>query len=634
MDEIILSYALIETCNETNIDLFSHFRPLVLQKLDKDQSKPPSVLRKEIKEKSGISIPTYIIQGVCESLYKDDYCDRMINQKESSGEKWYHLTEKGDHFNQNVLTRIRTLEIELDNLYSNIINYINIQSKNTIPDLSQELIKEKLTQLITNNIVIFIHFYNPNKPQNLLQDINDLEKRVGSSDVSNNIDVFIIRFLLTVEKEKSSNPNHLVVEKLIKGSTIFSILFSKSKAKNALFFDENFFKNLTIFLDTNFILSIFYMHKKTQCDESMELFKLIKSYNIKIKVFDFTVFEIKNLLQNYTSWENNLIKKGTKKYPSESLFQEMRSNGWDKMGVEIFINNPKNDFDKKGIQIEDTINIIPLKDYIPDNVDLYNKYKQFKQNFKPHISEIPVKHDFAAIKQIQLKRNGKKYNMTDVDYVFLSSDKMLTYFNFFVFGHRDNHTISEVFLDIDLMKLLYINDPKIDIDVTHIVCSYVRDNFEIFKNFYEIFEHSDIIDETVVQNHLVRNVYDTSLLNEYDPESSTIDIAEGEKTELKLNDDVTNPHQTPSSNTSLLQIETHALPFLPAFILIYALINIIIILILYIFNFLSLQLIILLIISLPIAFVGIILSLNIYNSRERSRKWLENFLNKFTIIKK
>jgi len=270
-----------------------------------------------------------------------------------------------------------------------------------------------------------------------------------------------------------------ILRNIVYGSIIATAAFSK----NISVLDKKF-KNVQIFLDSNFIFSLFDLHYPEINKATKELFNLLKSYKFKLKVFDFTLDEMINVLSNYPR-KQNIYYKDIK---VNSIFSNLKTKGYTIEDMKEFIRKIENKLWDLNIEIVPTT--IDLDKYIPDNSQI-SKIMQYKPKFG-NITNI-YNHDLAAIEKIKEIRKTKVREIEKSKAIFLSSDLKLAKYNHIEMGHRKNLTIGEVIPGRLLTNILWLKNPTIkeDIPMDTIISVYSGESMitrEIWERFCENIE--------------------------------------------------------------------------------------------------------------------------------------------------
>lgn len=270
-----------------------------------------------------------------------------------------------------------------------------------------------------------------------------------------------------------------ILRNIVYGSIIATAAFSK----NISALDKKF-KNVQIFLDSNFIFSLFDLHYPEINKVTKELFTLLKSYKFNLKIFDFTLDEMIYVLSNYAR-KQNIYYKDIK---VNSIYSNLKTKGYTIEDIKEFIR--KIEYKLWDLNIEIVPTNIDLDKYIPDKSQI-TKMMQYKPKFGI-ITNI-YNHDLAAIEKIKEIRKTKVREIEKSKAIFLSSDLRLAKYNHIEMGHRKNLTIGEVIPDRLLTNILWLKNPTIkeDIPIDRIISVYSKESMitrEVWERFCENIE--------------------------------------------------------------------------------------------------------------------------------------------------
>lgn len=421
MNSKIYTYALIRCLFNENEDYIDTFWPFIINVLPSDNiGYTLEQIQTEINKKFKIYIPIHSLSIISTRAARKDYITRV--------KKKCLITEKG-------LEYISKLESERDEsrrvneLIEDARLYLFTQHKIDIPSDEVESIIE---QIIKQNLEIFEQFIGENgihKPK---------------KSFTNHYDVAIIDYLFYVEKSKPTIFKTL--QDIIFGSIISTIVNQSSFEE----YEKNI-TNITTILDANYLFSLLGLHYSEQCKPAKELYELMKNQpGIELKVFDFTVEEMTNVLKKFHT-EQYLYPKGLK---IDSIYSSMKANGFQSADVRELIVKLENQLWDLGIKI------------LPTKIDL-NKYeiepkerRYTLEKYKKYQGTREQNHDLAAIDLIRKLRKGEKKKIEDCIAMFLTSDLKLGKFNYLEDGHKTKATITEVIPDKLLTNILWLKNPK------------------------------------------------------------------------------------------------------------------------------------------------------------------------------
>jgi len=514
--KLLYTYALAKSIYEQRKDYIDTFCPFVLKVLPIDRDILDLItIQGKIKDNYGLNIPEHSLKSIITRAKNKNYITVV---------KWQvRLNEKGIEY----LDRLepeKEVDRRINELLADVKSYLNE------PRLSLEEIYKIVLCFINENIDPIIEFFDPNGICKL--DIPRLKIR--------NYEDTLIQYFLDAEKQKP----HLwkTIQDIVYGSVIAVSSISPNIAEI-----NRRFKDVQVFLDSNFIFSLFEFHFPEINKPAKELFELLKIYKFDIKVFDFTVNEMVHALSNYSS-EQHMYVPGIK---VNSIYSNLKSKRWTIEDVKEFIQKIEERIWSLGIKIEpskiDLTTYIPKKEYI----DRILEYKPLQ----PYQTERSRYHDLAIIEKIKEIRSTPKREIEKSKAIFLTSDLKLSKFDFLELSHKENATICEIIPDRLLTNILWLKNPTIvkDIPFKTIIAIHSREIFidrGIWRRFYEnvrkLREEGRIEDKDISMlfyNHYIEGVlleFDESeadkitrelILDEIEKMSGMIDIETQKKLE-------------------------------------------------------------------------------------------------------
>jgi hypothetical protein len=211
------------------------------------------------------------------------------------------------------------------------------------------------------------------------------------------------------------------------------------------------FKDTTIYLDTNFLIELLGLSGEDREKHAEETLRLIKNEKkMKIKTFDFSIIEFRNLLLGYVS-EYKIYPEGVR---IDGIYCQLRGKGWTKSTVIEYLQTLDETLKQKGILIEHTG--LSILKYVPKNTDLIDTISTYKGSEQGSWHR---KHDIAALDLIAQKRKTSTKILEDCKYLFLTSDFHLCRFCHMEYGHAQNGTIPEAMhasLFTNILKAIYV----------------------------------------------------------------------------------------------------------------------------------------------------------------------------------
>ncbi|ASJ05550.1 cell envelope integrity protein TolA [Thermococcus barossii] len=464
-------YALIHALHKEGHDYIEVFYPFVLRALPQDFSYSKlKEIRDIIKLRFGFDIPRYALETIMRRAVGDGYIE--YNKKRHE----YALTREGLEFIQSVDKIEERQKRRLNKFLLDMVEFINKRSPNDIP---KNQIEEGFFRFVESNINFLIGFLSSQGPHFLEEQKESKEER--------KLDIEIYRYIEHIYK--NNDDMFEIFQEIILGSILSIALFYDHTDQDI----KEEFTPLSIYLDSNFLFSLFGLHTKERNKATKELFDMMKRYHqFKLKVFDFTLAEMVRVISGYLT--------AISLYPSEirvdSLYDILRRKGWKKPQVNEFIATLEDKVKEFGIEIEYTD--VDLSKYNPDCVDDPDGIRTELTKYKPqsmYNSDIAFfesqNHDLAAICLIRKKRGKPPRKIENAEYIFLTSDLKLSKFNLEIFRHKNFGTIPEVIPDRLLATILWLKNPTLNpnLPVYIIIASYSNTlliSRGVWRRFYQI----------------------------------------------------------------------------------------------------------------------------------------------------
>lgn len=448
-NKLLYTYAIAKTLYEKFGDYIDTFYAFVLKVLPEDRTPVDfSYIQKNIEQNSGMFIPEFSLTSIITRAKRKGY---LIEQA-----GYVKLTDKGDKYVQNLESE-GDVNRRVNELLEDIKLYLNE------PHLKIEEVYKIILCFINENIDPIIDFFNPTKSCNLGKGIK-IHKYEGK----------LLEYFKIADQSK---PNlYKTLQDIVYGSIIsLSASFSNIAEINQKF------RDVQIFLDSNFLFSLFELHYPEMDKPVKELFEMLKNNKFTIKVFDFTIQEIVHVLSNYAN-EQYMYIQGIK---VNSIYCNLKSKGWTKEDAYEFIQKIEEKIWNLGIHIYPAK--IDIDTYVP-NRDYVSKIQKYKP-LLPYQSEQTYYHDLGAIEKIKEIRGSPKREIEKSVAIFLTSDLKLSRFDFLELKHKQNLTVCEVIPDRLLTNILWLKNPSMikDVPLQKIIAIHSRGVFidqKIWSRFY------------------------------------------------------------------------------------------------------------------------------------------------------
>jgi hypothetical protein len=456
MDNEIYAYILARTLFEKGRDPIDCCSPFVLYSFPRNREASAfKDIQQIVSNKIGTSLPTTTLNNILSIYQKSDFI-------ESYDKNNYRLTEKGvDYLDKH--EKEETVKRRLDILYSDIETYFFSNGET----ISREEINNFVNDFTKRNILSLLCFFFGGD--------ENLRQQCSVIPITTKLTVkekILVKYI--GEAQDLKRDNYETLRDIVLGSII-----TLAGCLNYYFSHKISLSKCIIYLDTNFVFSILELHFREFYQPAKELFDLLKKYNFKIKIFDFTLDEVCRVLRAYPE-KLNLYPDSPK---VNSIHSNLKKIGWTKQEVFEYIGSLERKLNSMGIDIEWTK--INLESYEPINKDIRGFLLKHKK-MQPHISQ---NHDIAAIEKIQEIRAKRSHSFQNLKALFLSSDGYLCNANFYEMGHSKNGTICEVILDRLLTNILWLMNPQVNISLESIIAVCSRDLFvlpRIWERFYNL----------------------------------------------------------------------------------------------------------------------------------------------------
>jgi len=494
MSRELYTYAMAKTLYEQRKDYIDTFYPFVLKILPDDKS-PLKIgaIQSKVKDKFALDIPEHSLKSIITRAKKKGY---LIE------EKWQaKLTEKGINY----LERLEPedeVNRRINELLEDIKNFLSE------PQLSFDEVITILLNFVNENIYSLICFFNPTAE---IVKVDIPKEKIRKYEGK------LVQYFEIAERQKPAT--YRTLQDVVYGSVISAVAYSPNISEI-----EKKFKGVQVFLDTNFIFSVFELHPPEFSKQAKELFSLLKVNEVKLRIFDFTIEEMIGVLRNYLN-EQHMYVPGVK---VNSIYSTLKNLGYTIEDIREFIQKIEEKIWDLGIKIE--LTDIQLKNYRPSKDEYLNNILRYKG----HQNERARNHDVAAIEMIKKIRGTQTREIERAKAIFLTSDLRLSNFDYLEMGHKENVTVCEVIPDRLLTNILWLKNPTAikDVPLRSIIAIHSREiliDRKIWKRFYEnarkLKEEGRISDRDlsmIFYNHYIEEVL--SKLDESDVDKVTPEL--------------------------------------------------------------------------------------------------------------
>jgi predicted nucleic acid-binding protein len=428
MDNQVYTYALMKSLYDMGKDYIDCFSPFVLKVLSDGTIKHTGDIQSLVVETTGIAIPQYTLKTILKRCSKNNYVDSL-------GHGQYKIAENGSNFLDSLDTQ-DIVQRKLNALSNDLSSFLTSRM-DKIVDHSEAF--SLLRRFIEANLLLTLEQLNP-----------EIEGPPKTSEgLNKNIEKHLINY---IEHLRLNSPEHYnTIREITLGCTLSLALFcpdfSSIKEK---------FKHTTVYLDSNFILSILGFHHEEFAAPARELFDMVKNYGFTIKVFHTTVDEICRVVNRFALYEHSY----TSNVRVDSIYSKLKSKGWTRADSRNFVLSIEDKLAKLQIQIE-VLEDVDINTYKPSKEDLI----QILEQYKPGQWREGQNHDLIAVEQIIKRRHHSVRNIQHAKVFFLTSDLKLAKFNFEYFGHKSSCTVSEVISDFLLANILWLQNPESSLEM-------------------------------------------------------------------------------------------------------------------------------------------------------------------------
>ena len=279
------------------------------------------------------------------------------------------------------------------------------------------------------------------------------------------------------------------------------------------------FKKCEVFLDTNFIFSILGFHGQQIGQPAFELYRNLRFFDFKIGVFDFTLEQIRQVLQRYSPDDVVVIQNPQR----PSVHNTLKSWGWDEKKVADYIEDLESTLQQKEIKIVFSgMNLFdgqsPDDERLIQFFDIYGGlFERRKAKYGYESNRFGKQHDLAAIIKIQELRQNTAVTINDPKAIFLTSDRKLAEFNQIDMSRPVQGAMSEVNLDTGFTSLLwFLSKGRADINFSlpTIIAAYSRNLFineKIWDRFQAVFKQ--VIEEEEIDAQNIPNIFYSTIQN-------------------------------------------------------------------------------------------------------------------------
>ncbi len=510
MSNKLINYALAKSIYSEKKNYLDTFTPFILKILS-ELNAPISInkLDELLKKSFDLKIPLNTIKSILSLLNNQ----KVIDLKSDDKHYLSSINQNGHKVASQTIENEKIIGRRLQKFWE---SFIEFSKKNYPQQYEANDLEKKIIDFIEKNIVNLVEH---------TMEIDGPELR----SIDNHADDFSKQFSHFISSiEKTDNELCGIFEEMIKGSILWNEIVKKEGV-----IKESSFNNLTIYLDTNFLICLFGLDSETNRNSAQQLFSLIrKQNNLSVRVFSVTLEEINRLLQKYKREKENYFN-----IPVNDVYYFLRMNNYDDAKVDLFISKLGDLCSEYGITIESTELLDPAKfsesqkklydGLYRHNINLNEKKKERKRGEEAiHMSTL---HDATVVTRIKNKRGVWSKNLENSKAVFLTSSSRLH--SFIQKSSIKANVFPETILDLTLTNILWLKNPSSDIGCTisHIISLHTKNifiNHGIWKRFLstikELREENKIDDNDyaslISNNQITLNFLKTSKSDKITPQ--------------------------------------------------------------------------------------------------------------------
>jgi predicted phosphodiesterase/DNA-binding PadR family transcriptional regulator len=469
-----VSFALFSFLADNGHDYIGAYGLFVLTILRNCPNSNSYNIKERLKKEFELIIPTAPLGEVLSSLLREDLIE-ITNHEivDGSSIKYYTLTELGEN-ESDKCAKEDDIKEKLETLYIDVRAFLETKSKNvkkgrnvrSTPRHTRRI----LLRFIDRNISPLLYYtHGKDDDQKLRSEIDEFFKKSKRKT-----DVQLCEYTRKAKNENS--PFYPMIQQLIEG-TLFSYFYNVDDKY------INYKKEATkpdIYLDTNLLIFMLGYQFREFTDPAKELKELLKEWNFNLKVFSFTLMELRQVLRRCTRRGVNYSRY----YLVNSICSYFNIRGISRSTIIDNIDNLENIINDMGIEIIESE--IDFSKYDMSYIEALRKeFFEFRKDRRKIIKKGTVvfsdsigaiDHDISAFLKVkEIRGDGHLESFENAKAIFLTADQGLANHN--LKSHLNEHTIPEIYLDRFLMELLWVKDPRARITVESLIATCSRDIF-------------------------------------------------------------------------------------------------------------------------------------------------------------
>jgi len=210
------------------------------------------------------------------------------------------------------------------------------------------------------------------------------------------------------------------------------------------------------------------------------MLKVLKSFNVGLNVFSFTLEEIKAKLFSYTGKYHAYVHD----IEVDSIYYRIRAKGLDEADVMLLAENLEDSLGQFNIVIDYFYGSVELLDVdkelssrlVQKKEERLFEQRDGRQIRTNHKHPATIEHDLLAIRAIKKIRGRSFDRIESSKAIFLTADGVLTRFDYEEYGHFEKRTIPEVFFRTQLVSFLWFKNPEIStkLPICDLLSGYIQ----------------------------------------------------------------------------------------------------------------------------------------------------------------
>jgi len=488
-----LTYALLSAFSSEGGDYLDAFWPFLLRVFPSRGRISCHSLQDHLATEFELKVPINVIRVIAERARSNGLLET------GSRQGTYGLTDAGLGELDDLETT-REVERRLNALLDDAHDYLEAHGE----VLTRERIRNLFLSYIDEHNTELFDLLNGNP-----------ETDWSSPDSSVAIERLFVKYMLEVE---ARSPDHyrtlqdILLGSVVRCSMSLDGLLEMEKGGAAL-------SGVAVYFDTNYLVGLLDLGFSDIGVPAKELYDLLVQEGASIRVFSFTLDELRRLLVDYIR-QRDFYVPGVR---VNDVYSSLRIKGWTDVKTREYIANLETTIEDLGIIIDDKPDI-DLDSYMPHDTTVV----EVVHTYKPYQNETGRAHDVAAIEMIRKARTRRPSRLSLAEALFVSCDVKLSRASYIGLGHKKGGTIAEVIQDRLLTSIIWLRSPTSKPPLSTVVASLSRNLFvkkRVWQKFVAVLAEigcTDGIDTTLVATLLYHGYLERVL--ETVPENKANDL--------------------------------------------------------------------------------------------------------------